>query len=201
MFTGLVEEVGAIAASEAVGSIRRVRIGAREVVAGLGVGDSVSVDGVCLTATSVRADGFNVDLGPETLRRTSLGDRAVGDAVNLERALAVGARLAGHVVQGHVDGTGVVSAFRVDGETAWLEIETPPALRRYIAEKGSISVDGVSLTVASIDDDGFGVMLIPHTLSATTLSRRQVGHRVNLEVDILAKYVEGLLTWKETKTS
>jgi riboflavin synthase len=195
VFTGLIEEVGTLTHAVARGDVRRVRIAADGVLGGLRVGDSVAVDGVCLTVAARDPSGFEADLGPETLRRTSLGDRAAGHRVNLERAILVGARLGGHVVQGHVDGTGVVSSLRFESESAWLQVTTPLALRRYLVEKGSIAVDGVSLTIAAVGAEGFGVMLIPHTLRATALGHRRTGDHVNLEVDILAKYVEGLLTW------
>jgi riboflavin synthase len=164
------------------------------------VGDSISVSGVCLTIVEIGAEGagefageISADLAAETLRRTTLGGLRAGDRVNLERPLRFDQRLGGHVVQGHVDGVGTVAALAPDGDGVWMEIEAPAALCRYIAEKGSIAVDGVSLTVARVEDPRFAVALIPHTLAVTTLGRRRPGDRVNLEVDVLAKYVERLM--------
>jgi len=156
------------------------------------VGDSVSVSGACLTAVDVGDGTFAVDAVAETLRRTGLGVLAVGDAVNLERALRVGDRLGGHMVQGHVDATGAVTAAREEGESVVLSIAAPEQVMRYVVEKGSVAVDGVSLTVAARRPDGFDVALIPHTMAATTLGPGSVGRVVNLESDVLAKYVEAL---------
>jgi riboflavin synthase len=182
VFTGIVREVGRVVAFD----------GGRLVVEAetlADIGDSVSVDGVCLTVVD-GADGAQLtfDVVPETVGRTALGGLQPGDAVNLEPALRVGEPLGGHYVQGHVDGVGRVRSI---GEPVW--IDTPPELLRYCVEKGSITVDGVSLTVAALDDDGFAVALVPHTLAATTLGALDPGEPVNLEVDVLAKYVERLL--------
>ncbi len=193
MFTGLVEEVGSVVAVDPAGGGARVRIAARVVTDGLAIGDSVAVDGACLTAVEIGDGVFCVDAVAETLRRTCLGDRRPGDRVNLERALAAGARLGGHIVQGHVDGTGRIAAARPEGESTVLEVTAPEAVLRYIVEKGSITVDGVSLTVAGRTADGFTVALIPHTMAATTLGPGAVGRAVNLEADVLAKYVEALV--------
>jgi len=208
MFTGIVEEVGTVVAldraldraagggpggDQAAGDARLVVRGPR-VVSDAGLGDSIAVSGVCLTVTDLPGDGtFAVDVMPETLRRTALGDLAPGAPVNLERAVRADARLGGHVVQGHVDGVGTVRR-RTPGPR-WDEVEVAldPALARYVAEKGSVAVAGVSLTVTAVGDDWFGVSLIPTTLAATTLGAAAVGTRLNLEVDVLAKYVERLL--------
>ncbi len=208
MFTGIVEEVGTVVALDraldraagggpggdrAAGDARLVVRGPR-VVSDAGLGDSIAVSGVCLTVTDLPGDGtFAVDVMPETLRRTALGDLAPGAPVNLERAVRADARLGGHVVQGHVDGVGTVRR-RTPGPR-WDEVEVAldPALARYVAEKGSVAVAGVSLTVTAVGDDWFGVSLIPTTLAATTLGTAAVGTRLNLEVDVLAKYVERLL--------
>jgi riboflavin synthase len=192
MFTGLVEEGGVVARVEPRGEGARLVIGARVVLEGLAVGDSVAVNGACLTAVEVSADGFAVDAVAETLRRTSLGGAAPGDRVNLERPMRLGDRLDGHLVQGHVDGLGTVRAARPEGGSTILEISAPAHLLRYVVEKGSITVDGVSLTVAQRLPDAFTVALIPHTMAVTTLGPRAVGRPVNLEVDVLAKYVEAL---------
>jgi riboflavin synthase len=193
MFTGLVEEGGTILETRATDAGARVVIAAREVLDGLSLGDSVAVNGACLTAVEVDVDRFVVDAVAETLRRTTLGGLREGDRVNLERALPAGGRLDGHIVQGHVDGTGVVREVRGEGESAIIEIAAEPAQLRYIVEKGSIAVDGVSLTVAGRLPDAFSVALIPHTMRVTTLGPQALGRRVNLEVDVLAKYVEALV--------
>ena len=188
MFTGLIEEVGRIAAPAP-----RVRIQCSTILSDLKEGDSVSVSGVCLTALDIGPDGFSADLAPETLRRTSLGDRKVGDLVNLERSLRADARLGGHIVQGHVDGTAELLLLDELGDgNWWLQIRLPPELDRYVVFKGSISIDGTSLTVASLESNILGVTIIPHTFQNTALHTRRPGDRVNIEVDILAKYLEKL---------
>jgi riboflavin synthase len=192
MFTGLVEEGGAIAAVARAEEGARLWIAASAVLDGLEIGDSVAVNGACLTAVEVTRDGFAVDAVAETLRRTTLGGLAAGDHVNLERPMRLGDRLDGHLVQGHVDGVGRVTAARPEGESTVLEVTAPPDLLRYVVEKGSVAVDGVSLTVAARLPDGFTVALIPHTMAVTTLGPRAVGRPVNLEVDVVAKYVESL---------
>ncbi len=159
----------------------------------LALGDSVSVNGACLTAVELLPDGFAVDAVAETLRRTSLGALGAGDPVNLERAIRVGDRLGGHLVQGHVDATGIVTGARGEGESVVLTLSAPPSVMRYIVEKGSVAVDGVSLTVAGRDAGSFSVALIPHTMAHTTLGPGAVGRDVNLEVDLVAKYVEALV--------
>jgi len=193
MFTGLVEEIGTIAAIAPVEGGLRLAVRAVAVREGLAIGDSVAVNGACLTAVELHPDGFVVDAVAETLRRTTLGDTQPGDQVNLERALSLGARLGGHLVQGHIDGTGTVVGATAEGAGWVLRIDADPALVRYVVEKGSIAVDGVSLTVASRDGTGLTIALIPHTIAATTLGPERVGSRVNLEVDLVAKYVEALV--------
>jgi riboflavin synthase len=192
MFTGLVEEAGIVREVIASEAGARLRIGARRVLEGLEVGDSVAVNGACLTAVGIDADGFAVDAVAETLRRTALGAAAAGDRVNLERPMRVGDRLDGHIVQGHVDGVGTVRSARPEGESTVLEVAVDAGLLRYVVEKGSVAVDGVSLTVAARLPDGFAVALIPHTIAVTTLGPDAVGRPVNLEVDVVAKYVEAL---------
>jgi riboflavin synthase len=192
VFTGLVEEGGVVTRVEPRDEGARLVIGAQVVLDGLAVGDSVAVNGACLTAVEVTGDGFAVDAVAETLRRTSLGGAAPGDRVNLERPMRLGDRLDGHLVQGHVDGLGTVRAARPEGGSTILEIAAPAPLLRYVVEKGSITVDGVSLTVAERLPDAFTVALIPHTMAVTTLGPRAVGRPVNLEVDVVAKYVEAL---------
>jgi riboflavin synthase len=189
VFTGIVREVGTVEAVEDAGDGVRLRLRAPATASATAVGDSVSVGGVCLTAVEAANGSLAFDAVPETLRRSSLGRLAPGDGVNLEPALRAGEPLGGHIVQGHVDGVGVVR--RADAEG--LEIEAPGDLRRYLVEKGSIAVDGVSLTIAAVTAEGFSVALVPHTLRATTLGRLAAGDEVNLEADVLAKHVERLL--------
>jgi riboflavin synthase len=193
MFTGLIADLGTVSAldHDADGGAT-LRISTR-LTGELGEGDSIAVNGVCLTATEVDVEGFAAEAMLETLRRSSLEDLEVGAAVNLELALRADGRLGGHVVQGHVDGTGTIAEIRPEGFARVLRIEVPPALLRYLVEKGSIAVDGVSLTVSALHGDGFSVSLIPETLARTTLGRAVEGRTVNLEVDILAKHVERLL--------
>ena len=188
MFTGLVQQLGTLT------SLEGGRLAVTATLAGeLAVGDSVAVNGACLTATSVTPGGFTADVMEETLRRTALGALRPGDPVNLELPLRAADRLAGHFVQGHVDGVGTFAAAHDEGFSRVVEIEADPGLMRYVVEKGSIAVDGVSLTVASLAEGTFGVSLIPETLERTTLGRASPGDSVNLEVDVLAKYVERLM--------
>jgi len=193
MFTGIVEATGVVRAfTQGEGSARLV-VEAAAFLDGARVGDSIAVNGVCVTITRARGALFEADLGVETLRRTTLGQLRPGIRVNLERPMALGDRLGGHLVQGHVDGVGRVTDLRQEGQSWWLEVAIPQALARYVVEKGSITVDGVSLTVASAAADRLTVCLIPHTFAVTTFGRLQVGAYVNLEVDVLAKYVERLV--------
>ena len=192
MFTGIVEELGTVLAIEAQGLGVRARIGATAVLEGAKRGDSTAVDGCCLTVVELGDGWFEADVSDESLRRTTLGARQAGDRVNLERPLLVTDRLGGHIVQGHVDAVGEVVAPVPD-----LRIRMPEDLRRYVIEKGSITVDGVSLTVVQATDDGFTVAVIPHTAEVTTLGAKQPGDTVNLEVDLIAKYTERLLAFQE----
>jgi riboflavin synthase len=192
MFTGLVEERGDVLAIDVQDGGARLHLAAPEVSKGLRIGDSVAVNGACLTAVVVADGSFDVDVVAETLRRTTIGDLAPGAHVNLERALRVGDRLGGHLVQGHVDGVGSVATVVPEGGGRRLTIAAVRELLVYVVEKGSITVDGVSLTVAARSPEGFEVALIPHTLAATTLGEAVEGTRVNLEVDLVAKYVEAL---------
>lgn len=192
MFTGLIVDLGSVAALEQTGAGATLRISTR--LAGeLNEGDSIAVNGVCLTATEVGEESFATQAMPETLDRSSLGALRAGARVNLELALRVGDRLGGHVVQGHVDGTGTVRALRESGFSRVLEIEVEPQLHRYIVQKGSVAVDGVSLTVSRMHEHGFEISLIPETLTRTNLGAVAAGDRVNIEVDILAKHAEGLI--------
>jgi riboflavin synthase len=192
VFTGIVREVGRVTAVEGDGDGVRLVLQAPVVTGSLQVGDSVAVNGVCLTAESVAAKLVTLHAVPETLRRTTLGSLARGDAVNVEPALRAGEPLGGHYVQGHVDGVGRIQSVEAEGEGLRVVVEAPPELLRYCVEKGSIALDGVSLTVAELFDDAFAVALVPHTMAATTLSELSPGREVNLEVDILAKYIERL---------
>jgi len=193
MFTGLVEEVGTIAALVPIDEGVRVAIRASVTRQDLAVGDSVAVSGICLTAIELHPGGFVIEAVAETLRRTTLGDAQPGDRVNLERAIRADGRLGGHIVQGHIDGTGVIDEVRAEGDGWMLRVVAPPEITRYVVEKGSIAVDGVSLTVAARDSDGFVIALIPHTVAATTLGPERSGTRVNLEVDLVAKYIEAFV--------
>lgn len=194
MFTGIIEEVGTV---DTAGS--RLSVRASLVMSDLKEGDSVSVNGVCLTAVRLTKAGFGADLAPETLRRSNLGALQTGSLVNLERSMPAHGRFSGHIVQGHVDGTGVVVALEELGnQNWWLTIQVPPELKRYVVFKGSITIDGISLTVADVKDDRVSVTIIPHTFQVTAMRTWRPGWRVNLEADIVAKYVERMLSeWKE----
>ena len=202
MFTGIVEELGRIVATEDLGDAARLVIRGPVVAADARHGDSIAVNGVCLTVLEVLPEGrFSADVMAETLTRSSLGSLSTGSAVNLERAAAVNSRLGGHIVQGHVDGTGEVLARTPSEHWEVVRISVPRNLSRYIVEKGSITVDGTSLTVSGLADDWFEVSLIPTTLAMTTLGGAPVGTTVNLEVDVIAKYVERLLNDKYGSSS
>ncbi|MCS5655549.1 MAG: riboflavin synthase [Dehalococcoidia bacterium] len=189
MFTGIVEEVGVVAKITDNG----MTVLATKVTEDLKLGDSIAVNGTCLTAVSFDRTEFSVDLSPETVRRTSLGRLSVGGPVNLERALLASDRMGGHIVQGHVDGTGRIMSTKRDGDSTIFRIRVPKRLNRYIVEKGFVAVDGISLTVVKIGASSFTLAVIPYTLKNTNLAALSVGDRVNLEADILAKYVESLL--------
>ena len=189
MFTGIVEEVGSVVSISNNG----MTVKAEKVMSDLKQGDSISVNGACLTAVSLSKSEFAVDLSPETMRRTSLGDLSPGGAVNLERALSASDRMGGHIVQGHVDGTGRITSVKEDGDSIVIRIRAPSRLMPYIVEKGFIAVDGISLTVVKVGTSSFTLAVIPYTLRNTNLETLSVGARVNLEADILAKYVENLL--------
>jgi riboflavin synthase len=193
MFTGIVSAMGRIVAVEPTDGGARMRVEAGEAASDLSVGDSVAVNGVCLTAVAVDRGTFEVEAVAETMDRTNLGRAAVGDAVNLERPVAASGRLDGHIVQGHVDVTGIVRTVVPEGDSIRVWVDLDRSLMRYVAEKGSVAVDGVSLTVTAVDDAGFEVALIPHTLAVTAWRDRGPGDGVNVEVDVLAKYVERLM--------
>jgi len=192
MFTGIVEELGVVAKI----SDNAMTVQASKVTEDLKLGDSIAVNGTCLTAVNFSRTEFSVDLSPETMRRTSLGQLSEGSPVNLERALLASDRMGGHIVQGHVDGTGRVMSSRVEGDSVLFRIRVPKRLNPYIVEKGFVAVDGISLTVVKRGASSFTLAVIPYTLKNTNLASVSVGDRVNLEADILAKYVESLLDRK-----
>jgi len=199
VFTGIIEELGAVVSLEPLAAGARLRVRCSTVLSDLREGASIAVNGVCLTALAIAPDSFSADLAPETLSRSNLGDLASGSRVNLERPLTPATRLSGHIVQGHVDATGVVEFLKDLGAgNSWLTVRVPQALDRYLVHKGSIAVDGISLTIASLDasleDSLVGITVIPHTISHTTLGSARAGSRVNIEVDVLAKHVEKLLS-------
>lgn len=193
MFTGIIEEIGRVRALRRGVRSFTLEIEASKVLEGTQVGDSIATNGVCLTVTRMDEGGFAADVMPETVERTALKRLQPGSPVNLERALTLSSRLGGHLVAGHVDATGRIASRREDDTALWLEIEAEPAVLRYVVEKGSIAIDGVSLTVARVGERSFSVSLIPHTQGVTTLHERRVGDRVNLENDMLVKYVEKLM--------
>ena len=198
MFTGIVEELGTIRSIRRGAASAVLSIGAEAVLSDLRIGNSVAVNGVCLTATGVDGSGFTADVMHETLQRSSLGALGPGSRVNLERAMAADGRFGGHIVSGHIDGTGTIAERRRDDNAVWYTVSAPPALLRYIVEKGSIAIDGISLTVASVEADRFSVSVIPHTAAVTLLGAKGPGDVVNLETDIIGKYVERLLRPADT---
>lgn len=193
MFTGIVEEKGTLRRVTGGADWGSLTVGCRKVLEGTRIGDSIAVNGVCLTVTECSRDSFTADVMAETLRRSNLGDLKAGDAVNLERAMAADGRFGGHLVSGHIDGTGIIQRVRREGNAVWVFVEAPAAVLDLIVEKGSVAVDGISLTVAQAGSDGFAVFVIPHTGEETTLLARRRGERVNLENDIVGKYVQKLL--------
>lgn len=193
MFTGIVEEVGTVRSLDIESPQDGLTIRARRVLSDAKLGDSIAVNGTCLTVTRLTDDQFTVGVMPETLRRTNLGRLHAGDVVNLERPLQPASRLGGHFVQGHIDGTGVVAAVTQDGSALAVRVTTSPDILKYVVEKGFIAIDGVSLTVTSVDDSGFGIGLISYTQENIADGLKIVGQEVNLEVDVLAKYVEKLV--------
>ena len=193
MFTGIIEEVGSVKHLSTSGISGQIAIKASKVLQGTKIGDSIAVNGICLTVISLQPDGFTADVMAETLRRSGLGACRSGDRVNLERAMAADGRFGGHIVSGHIDGTGTVQSLVREENAVWVTIAAPPELLRYIVEKGSIAIDGISLTVAYVNDKVFKVSVIPHTGEETTLLGRTPGETVNLETDIIGKYVEKLM--------
>jgi riboflavin synthase len=193
MYSGIVEEIGIVERAGETPAGLELAIGCRTVLEETRIGDSISVDGVCLTVTTIWKDGFTANIQPVTARLTTLGDKRPGDRLNLERSVAAGGRLGGHYVQGHIDGAGIVTGKRPDGAALIVDIDAPPEQLRYIVERGFVAVDGVSLTVMARRPDGFSVSLVTHTQEHITLPHVPIGGRVNLEVDVIAKYVEQLV--------
>ncbi|MBI4251453.1 MAG: riboflavin synthase [Candidatus Tectomicrobia bacterium] len=193
MFSGIVEAVGRVRSLREGEGGARLGIEASAIMEGVKPGDSIAVNGACLTVSSLDAAGFEADLSPETLRRTNLGLLRVGEGCNLERALALGERLGGHLVTGHVDAVGRLRSRRTEGDSIWLTVGAPEEVMRYVVLKGSVAVDGISLTVAGVEEGAFSVAVIPHTSGRTTLAAKADGAPLNLEADLIGKYVEKLL--------
>lgn len=200
MFTGIIEEVGSVKSMKRGARSFTLEVEASQVLDGTNIGDSIATNGVCLTVTGLTSHSFTADVMPETVSRTALGELTAGSPVNLERALSLQTRLGGHIVSGHIDGTGRIIDRCLDDTALWLTVECDSKLLRYIIEKGSVTLQGVSLTVARVDERSFAVSLIPHTQAATTLHKARVGDLVNIENDIIAKYVEKLLGKENTNS-
>lgn len=200
MFTGIIEEIGTIEGMKKGASSAVLRIQALKIMDDIHLGDSIAVNGVCLTVTTISTAGFASDVMHETMNRSSLGSLRMGSPVNLERAMPATGRFGGHIVSGHIDGTGTILNIQRDDNAVWYKIKTPLPVLRYIIEKGSIAIDGISLTVANVYKDSFDVSIIPHTALFTTLAKRRVGDLVNLENDCIGKYVERLMG-KETQSN
>lgn len=193
MFTGIIEEVGTVKEIKRSGNSSFIRIQAKKVLEDVHIGDSISVNGVCLTVTKADSGIFQADVMNETLERSSLKSLQQGSIVNLERAMSAGGRFGGHIVSGHIDGTGTITDVKKDGIAVWYTVASEPSIMRYIVEKGSIAIDGISLTVSRVTDKDFSVSVIPHTAEQTVLSSKGKGDTVNLENDIIGKYVEKLM--------
>ena len=200
MFTGIVEETGRVTSVPAPGRAGRLAIKASRVLEGTRIGDSIAVNGVCLTATELLADGFAADVMPQTLSHSSLGTLRRGSPVNLERAMAANGRFGGHIVSGHIDGVGTIAYVRQDDNAVWYTVKAPASILAYVVEKGSIAIEGISLTVARVDATSFSVSVIPHTAAETTLGSHRPGSTVNLENDVVGKYVQRLLYNKNRNT-
>jgi riboflavin synthase len=193
VFTGLVEEVGKVLNIVVENNIWTIAFNCKEILKGISIGDSIAVNGVCLTVKEFDDNLFKADAMAETIRKTNLGFLKKDDQVNLERALKMGDRLGGHIVSGHIDGTGIIEEFQEEGDALWISISAPKDILRYIVYKGSVAIDGVSLTVSYIDEEKFKVTIIPHTKEATTLINKNTKDLVNIECDIVGKYIEKLL--------
>ena len=200
MFTGIIEEKGTVASVKKGNVSSRITFSASKVLEDIHEGDSIAVNGVCLTATSITGSTFTADVMAETMRRSSLGNLRSGDRVNMERAMLCGGRFGGHIVSGHIDGTGTVKSLKREENAVWVRISADTSLLKYIVEKGSVALDGISLTVAEVDDSGFMVSVIPHTGSETTLLSKKPGDCINIECDMIGKYVEKLLGLNHEET-
>ena len=198
MFTGIIEETGTVKEVVSAGSKGEIALSAKTVLEGTKIGDSISVNGVCLTVIRMDSSGFTADVMPETLRRSNLGSLRRGDKVNLERAMAADGRFGGHIVSGHIDGCGTITEYRKESNATWVRISAAKEILNLIVEKGSIAIDGISLTVAAVSNTDFQVSIIPHTGEETTLLNKKAGDMVNLENDIIGKYVQKLMTIEDT---
>ena len=201
MFTGIVEETGRISGVKKGVRSANLRVECSDILDGTLIGDSISVNGVCLTVTAIKGNCFEADVMPETIRATNLRYLKPGDTVNLERALSPMGRFGGHIVSGHIDGTGTISEIKKEDNAVWITIEAEPEILKYVIHKGSIGVDGISLTVQYVNDRAFKIAVIPHTRDYTTLQDRKVGYKVNIECDIIGKYIEKLIVWEKNKSS
>lgn len=201
MFTGIVEELGIIRKISISGHSGSITIEASKVLEGTRIGDSIAVNGICLTVTSMASDSFTADIMAETVRRSSLKGAVSGDKVNLERAMAADGRFGGHIVSGHVDGTGTIIGMHREENAVWVTISAEPSIMKFIVEKGSVCLDGISLTVAKVGTTDFSVSVIPHTGEETTLLRKKVGSPINIENDVVGKYVERLLNFKNNEST
>jgi riboflavin synthase len=201
MFTGIIEEKGIIKSIKNAGRSARITVSANKVLEGLKVGDSINTDGVCLTVTDFSSSTFTVDVMPETMHRSTFTKLRSGSRVNLERALRLCDRLGGHIVSGHIDGTGMLDRIRKDENAVWISVKAEEPILKYIVEKGSVAIDGISLTVVKIDKKAFDVSIIPHTQSETTILSKRTGDSVNIECDILGKYIEKLSRINEGKVN
>lgn len=201
MFTGIIEELGIIRKISISGHSGSITIEASKVLEGTRIGDSIAVNGICLTVTSMAGDSFTADIMAETVRRSSLKGAVSGDKVNLERAMAADGRFGGHIVSGHVDGTGTIIGMHREENAVWVTISAEPSIMKFIVEKGSVCLDGISLTVAKVRATDFSVSVIPHTGEETTLLRKKVGSPINIENDVVGKYVERLLNFKNNEST
>ena len=201
IFTGIIEELGVVKSIAINGASGCITIKAKKVLEGIQLGDSIAVNGTCLTVTSINSDGFSADVMAETVRRTSLSQVGKGDMVNLERAMILNGRFGGHIVSGHIDGTGTITKYTKEENAIWVTIKAPEEILDLIVEKGSICIDGISLTVATVSDRDFQVSIIPHTAKETTLIHKKVGSLVNLENDIVGKYIKKLMENKQEEQS
>jgi riboflavin synthase len=197
MFTGIIEEVGIIKGIQKGANWSVMTIQAASILKDVQLGDSIAVNGICLTVTSFKASQFTVDVMPETMDKTSLSELSIGAQVNLERAMTAGGRFGGHFVSGHVDGTGTISSIQNYGNAVLFDIKAPESLLYYMIPKGSITIDGISLTILDIESDRFRVSVIPHTLDHTVLKTKQAGHKVNLECDMIGKYIEKFISGRK----